>query len=122
MFWKIKESSCQPRFFLQSDNTVKETKNQYTARILTSLTQSSTFECCSENHLQVGHTHEDVDGVLALCKSAIDSASVLETPRDVQRILQQKLAPVFEKRGIDLDVEYVNVVPKLILVFHVFLN
>ena len=96
------------RFWLQSDNTVKECRNTYAARILSALTQSNLWVTSSQNFLGVGHTHEDVDGVLALCKAAMDSASCIHTPQDVVNRLQQKLAPVFEKRGVDLEVEIVG--------------
>lgn len=62
----------------------------------------------SQNFLDVGHTHEDVDGVLSLCKSAIDSAQCLQTPQDVMLRLRDKLRPVFDSRGIELDVEVVG--------------
>ena len=96
------------RLYLQSDNTVKEIRNQYASRILTALMGGGVFSAVSINHLEVGHTHEDVDGVLSLCKAAIDGASTLETPRDVQQCLQRRLEPVFAKRGMALDVEMVS--------------
>eukprot|EP00438_Fugacium_kawagutii_P021764 Skav204659 [mRNA] locus=scaffold949:229596:231877:+ [translate_table: standard] len=64
----------------------------------------------SQNFLDVGHTHEDVDGILSLCKSAIDSAQCLQTPQDVMIRLRDKLRPVFDSRGIQLDVEVVGAV------------
>ena len=62
----------------------------------------------SQNFLGVGHTHEDVDGVLSLCKAAIDSATCIQTPQDLIRRLQEKLGPVFHSRGLDLDAELVQ--------------
>lgn len=75
----------QPRFWLQSDNTVKECRNTFAARILSSLTQAGVWSTSSQNFLGVGHTHEDVDGVLALCKAALDPAAILHTHGRLQQ-------------------------------------
>ena len=96
------------RMWLQSDNTVKECRNTYAARILSSMTMAGVWSTSSQNFLGVGHTHEDVDGVLSLCKAAIDSASCIQTPQDLIRRLQEKLGPVFYSRGVDLDAELVK--------------
>ena len=94
----------QPRFWLQSDNTVQEVRNTYGARVLSAMTQAGVWSTSSQNFLGVGHTHEDVDGVLSLCKAAMDTASVIHTLSDVAQRLQSKLSPVFHARGIDLQV------------------
>lgn len=52
------------RLFLQSDNTVKEVRNTYGHRILSSLVQGNVFRQCGISHMLPGHTHEDVDAVL----------------------------------------------------------
>jgi len=96
------------RFWLQSDNTVKECRNTYAARMLSTLTQQNLWVTSSQNFLGVGHTHEDVDGILSLCKAAMDSASVIYTPQDVANRLRDKLSPVFQARGIELSVEIVG--------------
>ena len=65
----------------------------------------------SECHLPVGHTHEDVDGIFSLCTSALRaSPEPLETPRDMQRILQSRLSPAFEQRNQVLSVDLLGVV------------
>ena len=99
--------SVSTRFWLQSDNTVKEVRNTYAARILSSLTQAGVWSTSSQNFLGVGHTHEDVDGVLSLCKAALDSANILFTPSDVVNRLRDKLHTVFESRGVAFQVEQV---------------
>ena len=80
----------QQRFWLQSDNTVKEVRNTYGARMLSAMTQAGVWSTSSQNFLGVGHTHEDVDGVLSLCKAAMDTATVIHTPQDVASRLKSK--------------------------------
>ena len=89
---------------------MKEIRNTYTHRILSSLTQAGVWSTSSVNHLGVGHTHEDVDGVLSLCKSAMDTCPIIHTPQDVANRLRSKLFPVFQARGVDLQVEIVGAV------------
>jgi len=81
------------------------------------LTQAGVWSTSSQNFLGVGHTHEDVDGVLALCKAALDSAAILHTPMDVCNRIQEKLSPVFHARGLDLEVELVSAVSWLLAIF-----
>ena len=110
VFSRVFLTSELVRFWLQSDNTVKEVRNTYAARIVSSLTQAGVWSTSSQNFLGVGHTHEDVDGILSLCKAALDSATVLLTPQDVIARLKMKLAPVFEARHLGFDVELVQTV------------
>ena len=96
---------------MQSDNTVKELRNQYQARMQCCLVQQYIFQSCTEGHLGVGHTHEDVDGCLSLAKAALDATPVLETPADVKRCLEQRLKHVFSKRNQMFEVDVVSSVP-----------
>lgn len=48
------------RLWLQGDNACKEVRNSFTGRWATLLTQSSYFKSVSINHMEVGHTHEDI--------------------------------------------------------------
>ena len=100
------------RFFLMSDNTVKEVRNQFAARMYCTLLQGNVFDTISQGHLGVGHTHEDVDGCLSLCKAAMDSCSSLETPADVISCLRSRLEPFFSERGLDFHVEEVSSAPR----------
>lgn len=59
-------------------------------------------------HLNVGHTHEDVDGCLSLVTAALGSTTELETPADVSRVITQKLFPLYEKHGMMFGVEHVD--------------
>ena len=96
------------RCWLQSDNTVKELHNTYSLRMHSVLVQAGIFLQSTEGHLGVGHTHEDVDGLLSLAKAGLDGAPVLHTPSDVIRALRDRLGPVFDARGLDLHVEWVT--------------
>ena len=103
----LESSWVQQRFWLQSDNTVKECRNTYAARVLSAMTQAGVWSTSSQNFLGVGHTHEDMGGILSLCKSALDTAGVLFTPADVANRLRDKLRTVFEARGVAFQVEQV---------------
>lgn len=72
------------------------------------MVQAGLFTQFQEGHLGVGHTHEDIDGLLSIAKSAIDSAPVIENHMDVVRALQSKMKPILEKRGLDLQVEVIK--------------
>lgn len=84
---------------------MKEIRNGYSFRLLSSFLQQGTFKVATEAHLQVGHTHEDVDAVFSLCASASKTSADLQTPRDIQRRLEEKLAPIFTKKGMPFSVE-----------------
>lgn len=102
--------NCNPRIWLQSDNTVKEIRNGYSGRMLSSLLQHGSFRTATEAHLSVGHTHEDVDAVFSLCATALNgSPDPLQTPRNIQKILEGKLGPMFGKRGQRFSVDIVGV-------------
>lgn len=100
------------RLWVQSDNTVKELRNQYGSRSLASLVQCGVFSSACMAHLRVGHTHEDIDGLFSLVTSGLAStqASNLQTPRDLQRVIDQKLSPVFHRKGLDWGIEIVDTV------------
>lgn len=98
------------RLWLQSDNAPKELRNSHSSRILCMLTQSGHFNLTSHNHLMVGHTHEDVDGVLSLVTTALRSQPVLETPRDVIRTLEDRLRPIIAKHNMEFGVELLDTV------------
>ena len=76
------------------------------------LCQQQVFTTSSHCHLMVGHTHEDVDGVLALVTSALNAAGELETPQDVSHVISDRLTPVFNKNGVDFEIEVVGTVAR----------
>ena len=104
---RSRSSNAHLRLWAQSDNTVKELRNCYGFRMHSSLVQSNVFSTSCEAHLGVGHTHEDVDGVLSLAKAALDGVADIQT-HDVMRALRLRLAPVFAKRGLDFEVEWIT--------------
>ena len=69
--WQMWDIFVKLRLFLQSDNTVKELRNQYSHRIGGALVQANVFRQVGLHHMVPGHTHEDVDGVyLDFCLAA----------------------------------------------------
>ena len=93
--------------FHQWDLT-KEIRNGNCGRMMCVLTQSRTFSSSSHAHLVVGHTHEDVDAVLSLVKRALDSETVLLTPRDMMRAIEKRLCPLYEQQGMQFKTFWVD--------------
>lgn len=91
---------------------MKELRNGYGARALSAMTQCGIFACCNEAHLRVGHTHEDVDALFSLITAALQTApaSTLQTPRDLQRLIDSKLSPIFHSKGQTWGIELVEAV------------
>jgi hypothetical protein len=56
--------------------------------------------------------HEDVDAVFSICTNALRTAQNIETPRDLQRLILQRVGPAFTRRGLDFDIEIVEVVAR----------
>ena len=56
--------SSHPRIWLQGDNTVKEIRNAYSGKWASLLTQGRYARSVSHHHMVVGHTHEDIGGML----------------------------------------------------------
>ena len=98
------------RYWLQSDNTVKEVRNQFGSKLLITLAQAQTFRVCTLAHLKVGHTHEDVDAIFSIVSSFLRTAQNIETPRDLQRLISDRVAPIFTKKNLDFDISIVDVV------------
>lgn len=88
----------------------QEIRNGHCSRLLCALVQSRTFKTANHSHLVVGHTHEDVDAVLSLVKRALDSESILLTPRDMMRAITKKLTPMYEEQGMMFKTIWVETV------------
>lgn len=84
----------------------------YGSRALSALTQAGIFSSCTEAHLRVGHTHEDVDSLFSLVTSALQStpASNLQTPRDLQKVIDSKLSSIFHGKDQAWGIELVETV------------
>ena len=103
------------RLWLQSDNTVKEIRNQYGAKILSCMAQAGLWAVASCHHLQVGHTHEDVDSIFSLVAMALKSSPCLETPMDVAKRIESKLSHLWTSKGLVFSIEIVDTVAWLSL-------
>jgi len=99
--------------WLQADNTVKEVKNATSAQMMCALVTSNFFEEAGHYHLPVGHTHEDVDALFGLITGMLSAAGdSLQTPEDFKRLLESKVAPMFEERGEFFHVVLLDAVPR----------
>lgn len=67
----------QVGFHLQSDNTVRETKNNTTLRLLGIMVAYHKLKYARLDCLQSGHSHEDVDAFLALVANRIQQSKEL---------------------------------------------
>ena len=97
------------RCWLQSDNTVKELRNNNASRVLSCLLQAGVFRATSAQHLIVGHTHEDIDAIFSLCATCLHTAPRLETPMDIVQRIDDRVGPVFREKGIDFSIELLGV-------------
>ena len=101
-----------PRLWLQSDNTVKEIRNQYGHKMLASMAQSGLWVVASCHHLQVGHTHEDIDAVFALVAVALLTAPSLQTPMDIAKRIESRIASIWTSKGLHFSIQLVDTVPR----------
>jgi hypothetical protein len=98
-------------FHLQADNTVREVRNSIMGSLLSSLVSAGYFTEASHGHLQVGHTHEDVDAFFGMIAQILrEGDDDIQTPHDIVTLLESKLSYLFRKRGEEFKVVYVNMV------------
>ena len=79
-------------FHLQADNTVRETKNNTTLRLLSILVSSHRLKRACLNCRQSGHSHEDVDAFLALVANRIQASKEILDQREFCQNLSEWLA------------------------------
>ena len=99
------------RLWVQSDNTVKEIRNQNGAKMLASMTQAGLWGVASCHHLQVGHTHEDIDAIFSLVAVALRTKQ-LQTPMDVAKTIDAKLNHLWTKKGMVFSIAVVDTVAR----------
>jgi len=89
--------------WVQCDNAGGENKNQWVLRLLSLLVDRGVFRSAVFSTLQVGHTHEDLDGLLGIMSMEIASTLSWDTPRQmadiVQRRMSQHLKPLPVRTG-----------------------
>ena len=66
--------------WIQCDNAGGENKNQWLLRYLAVLTDRGVFRSCVLSFLQVGHTHEDLDGIFGVMSMEIAKMMEWDTP------------------------------------------
>eukprot|EP00435_Cladocopium_sp_Y103_P018893 s3522_g4.t1 len=96
--------------WLQGDNACKEVRNSSVGQLACLLCQAEYFTSVTQAHLQVGHTHEDVDAALAVVTSALNGTTDIQTPRDLQRAIELRVAPLFRSYGMECVAEIVDTV------------
>ena len=74
---------------LQSDNTVRETKNNGTLRWLSMLIGSHRLARGELRCLSTGHSHEDVDQCFSVVSNYIQKEKELHVPDDFTRVLTE---------------------------------
>ena len=87
----VRLSDCDLR--IQSDNTVREMKNNILLRYMAMLVSSATLRSISLGCLTSGHSHEDIDQMFgSVARFVIRKCKVANTPMDFQSILVDFLA------------------------------
>ena len=108
----FKATISNVRLWVQSDNTVKERRNQFASKMQAAMTQAGLWEVASNHYLQVGHTHEDVDSIFALAAVALRNKQ-LETPMDIARVLDSKLSKLWTSKSMTFSIEVVDTVSRI---------
>lgn len=100
---------------MQSDNTVKEIRNQYGCKMLACMSQAGLWGVASCHHLQVGHTHEDIDAVFSLIAVALRTcqSQCMQTPMDVVKRIESKIGHLWTKKGLHFSIELVDTVTRI---------
>lgn len=94
--------------WVQSDNTVSQAKNGYTANLMAFLVGRFKFHTTNLCYLPVGHTHEDVDQLFGVVAQILCRQKTFQDPADVKRIVQQGLQDRIAAKGEDLSVEFLD--------------
>ena len=87
---------------LQVDNTVSQAKNETTALFLAMLVAQRKFKTVNLFFLIVGHTHEDVDQLFALCMHTLVQKGEFQTPEEMLAFLEEGLDSRMKARGSQL--------------------
>ena len=80
---------------VHTDNTPSQAKNQYGVLGIGMLSAKLTFSSSAQQHLQVGHSHEDADQSFGVANSTISKQKTWQTPREVVQMLRDKLPSIF---------------------------
>ena len=94
--------------WVQSDNTVAQAKNAYTANLMAVLVGKFKFHTSNLCYLPVGHTHEDVDQLFGVVAQMLSRQKTFQDPADVKRIIQKGLQDRITAKGEDLSVEILD--------------
>ena len=91
------EHSLPRRAIIAADNTPRESKNQYFATFAASLVARRHFDSLEVQYMMTGHTKNELDQRFSAIATVLSKASVLETPQDFARWIQQHVRPMHGK-------------------------
>ena len=87
-------TAAPPHLWVQVDNAGGENKNQHVMRLLSVLVDRAVFRSCVLSFLQVGHTHEDIDGIFGMMAKGIQQLVEWDSPQQMSEHLGS-LLPCF---------------------------
>ena len=73
-------TATPPNLWVQVDNCGGENKNRHLLRFLSVLVDRGIFRSCVLSFLQVGHTHEDIDGIFGIMSRGIQHMTEWDAP------------------------------------------
>ena len=83
--------------------------------MLACMSQAGLWGVASCHHLQVGHTHEDIDAVFSLIAVALRTcqSQCMQTPMDVVKRIESKIGHLWTKKGLHFSIELVDTVTRI---------
>jgi len=83
------QTGAPPHLWIQVDNAGGENKNRHILRFLSVLVDRAVFRSCVLSFLQVGHTHEDIDGIFGIMSKGIQQLQEWDSPQQMCEHLDQ---------------------------------
>ncbi len=80
-------TATPPHLWVQCDNAGGENKNRHLLRFLGVLVDRGIFRSCALGFLQVGHTHEDIDGIFGMMSKGIQQLTEWDSPYQMAEFL-----------------------------------
>ena len=88
-------TAAPPHLWVQADNAGGENKNVNLMRFLSILVDRAVFRSAVLSFLQVGHTHEDIDGIFGMMSKGIQQLVEWDSPQQ----MSECLGPISGERG-----------------------
>ena len=84
--------------WVQADNAGGENKNTHVCKFLALLVDRGVFRSTVASFLQVGHTHEDLDGLFSIMTTAIQKMQDWDDPMQMVEAVQRRMTSHMESR------------------------